>query len=204
MNRKFLITLLFIALGTFTSSAQVGINLGVKTGVNYSGFTGGIRTEFGVLGDLDMHYGVIADFKFSDKISIQPEILYSSRNGQANTKPGDDRRFSFVTNRSYIDIPVNFKYALFSKFYIEVGPQISFLATEDNVVTFYDNTSEKLIDSFDSSSTDLSANIGFSFAPINKLLFQLRLNTGFTKVVETFHSKNSMLSLSVAYNFLNI
>jgi hypothetical protein len=191
------ITLLLISLFSFyTLSAQIEYKFGLKGGVHYSGFSD--DGSFVLADSFGFQLGLISEITISNKFSLQPELLYSERKGQDGTKPGDSRSYFFVSERSYIDLPIGVKYSFSDKFHIELGPQLSFLTSDKNTITPYStnsNPDSELI----VNDIDFSANLGFGYSPTEKIIMQLRLNYGFSKVVETFDVKNSMVSLGIGY-----
>ncbi|MFS4484388.1 porin family protein [Hyunsoonleella sp. 2307UL5-6] len=194
MRKVFLIFITLLLINKV--SAQSETKIGLKFGVHYSGFTDG--GEIVLADSFGFHAGFISEILLSDKFALQPELLFSQRKGQDGTKIGDQRKFYFVSERNYIDLPLNLKYLISDKFHVEIGPQFSFLLSDKNTITPSSSDSnpdsELIINGF-----DFSANLGVSFNPSEKIIIQLRLNHGFSKVVETFDSKNSMISLGLGY-----
>ncbi|MEO8515308.1 MAG: outer membrane beta-barrel protein, partial [Flavobacterium sp.] len=56
-------------------SSDKGVSFGAKAGLNLSMLSGGGDSEIG------FHIGGLAEFKFTDKISLQPELMFSTEGG---------------------------------------------------------------------------------------------------------------------------
>ncbi len=118
--KKILLSL--VALVAVGSIYAQNISFGVKGGVNVSGFHGKDADGTPLK---SFHLGVVSEFYFTDKCSIQPEILYSSIGG---TKEKDFRikKLDLTQKIDYISVPVMAKYYLFKGLAVELGPQFSY------------------------------------------------------------------------------
>src|SRR5690606_20595756 len=77
------------------------------------------------------HVGAVAEIKFNDKFSIQPELLYSA---QGTKFPINNSEVKF--NIDYINIPIMAKYYIVDGFSVEAGPQVGFLTKAELEGTF--------------------------------------------------------------------
>ncbi|MBC6697261.1 porin family protein [Hymenobacter sp. BT190] len=107
---------------------------GVKAGFNLSDLRGGDKGAYKQLESLkSYHAGVYAQFGLNDKVSIQPEFLFTRKGfdaeqfaisgsnvGQAN---GQVRE----TRLDYLQVPVLFVYNVLDNVSLHVGPQASLL-----------------------------------------------------------------------------
>lgn len=174
---------------------------------NFSGDTGGVDFK----SRIGFNLGAFAAIDLSEKITIQPEILYSTLGAKAvnvSAFYGDmlftgDVKF----NLSYINVPVMIKYYVADKFNLEAGPQIGFL-TSAKTSTKLDGSSqtvdEDIKDSFESVDFGLNFGAGYDFT--EKLSAGVRYNFGLSNVAKTeagddSEIKNSVFSLSVGYKF---
>ncbi|RNA61445.1 PorT family protein [Chryseobacterium nematophagum] len=96
-------------------------SLGVKVGVNP-------ESKLGFYG------GIFGNIPISSKFSIQPEVLYNrlSKKGEILPDPGgflDNRNdnYNAEVDLNYLSVPVTLQYNISPHFYVECGPQISFL-----------------------------------------------------------------------------
>lgn len=119
--------ILAAVLFSITGIASAQTRWGVKAGGNlnnlkykFSGDGGSASIDGNNIG---FHAGVVADFKVSEKFSIQPQLLYALRGGDLSHELFNGVKVK--TQLHYIDLPVNFLYH--SKgFFIGGGPNFSY------------------------------------------------------------------------------
>lgn len=194
---------IFLSLGLLAGvsvAAQAqSAKFGVKAGASLTGFTGsdadGTKYKFGFNG------GVLANFGFSDMISIQPEVLYSMKGAK------DDGNSDLRLNLNYIDVPVLFKVATGATgLFFELGPQVGFTAS----AKLTDGTTS--VDFKDYvKNVDFGYAAGLGFQAASGPMIGLRYNGGFTKIgkdgsvnglqVSAGNTKNSDFQLYVGYAF---
>jgi hypothetical protein len=181
-------TLLVFALLLSTSSFSQGIDLGIKAGATFANLTGATdaSTKTGFVG------GAFLTIKFSDKIAIQGDLLYSQQGAKLEL---DD------INLNYINFPIVLKYYIIKRINIQAGPQFGTVVNDNLGEVFGPND----IISFDITGVvgigiDLPLNLritgryGFGLSEINFIEFE-----GDSK--ET-NSKNSVFSLTAGFSFL--
>ena len=181
-------TLLVFALLLSTSSFSQGIDLGIKAGATFANLTDvtDASTKTGFVG------GAFVTIKFSDKIAIQGDLLYSQQGVELDVDK---------INLDYINFPIVLKYYIIKRVNIQAGPQFG--------TVINDNLGEVIgpndINSFDITGIvgigiDLPLNLritgryGFGLSEISFIEFE-----GDTK--ET-NSKNSVFSLTAGFSFL--
>lgn len=74
---------------------------------------------------LSSHFGVFAEFVFSDFLSLQPELLYSVKGDKFTIDSDDTYESSFVYK--YLSLPIVLKYYVTEEITIEAGPQVAYL-----------------------------------------------------------------------------
>ena len=113
------IAIMFMGTTVFSQS----IDLGVKGGANFTNIMSleGLSLE----GKTEFHAGIFAAARFSEKIGIQADVLYSQQGAKFNSGNFD---------LTYVNIPVVFKYYLVEGqgLNIQIGPQFGFLV-DDNI-----------------------------------------------------------------------
>lgn len=199
-----------IAIFTVGFANAQKAEFGVKGGLNISNFSG--DTEGMNLKSIaGFNLGAFAAIDLSEKITIQPEILYSTLGAKAvnvSAFYGDmlftgDVKF----NLSYINVPVMIKYYVADKFNLEAGPQIGFL-TSAKTSTKLDGSSqtvdEDIKDSFE--SVDFGLNFGAGYDLTKNVSAGIRYNLGLSNIFKTENgddskTQNSVFSLSVGYKF---
>jgi hypothetical protein len=165
----------FLLLITLNSKAQ-GVDLGIKAGINFAELTDAT--------DLDNKtgytFGLFAGIKFSDKIGIQGDLLYSAQGV-------DD------IDLNYVNVPIVLRYFIISKLNVQVGPQFGFVV-DDNVKEIFGNNLEK-------KDFDLSGIVGLGYDLPLGFRVEGRYNFGFSDAIDDL-GKNSVFNLSVGYSFL--
>lgn len=179
---KKLIVIVFAILMTSTAFSQ-GIDFGIKAGVNFSTLSDA--------SNLDLSYktgfvgGIFAGIKFSDKIAIQGDLLYSQQGAEFDPDAID---------LNYVNIPVVLKYFLVKGFNIQAGPQFGFIV-DDNFKEVFENISN-------AESFDLTGVVGVGYDLPMGIRVDGRYNFGLTDVSDSLDGKNSVITLSVGYSFL--
>ena len=184
---KNFIIIVFTVLLTTTTFGQ-GIDLGIKAGATFANLTGATdaSTKTGFVG------GAFLTIKFSDKIAIQGDLLYSQQGAKLEL---DD------INLNYINFPIVLKYYIIKRINIQAGPQFGTVVNDNLGEVFGPND----INSFDITGIvgigiDLPLNLritgryGFGLSEFSFIEFE-----GDTK--ET-NSKNSVFSLTAGFSFL--
>ncbi|MDA3890660.1 MAG: porin family protein [Salinivirgaceae bacterium] len=182
--------------------------LGPKLGVNASyntadaAFGGDEKTA-----NYGYQFGAVAKLGFTDKLSIQPELIFSSKG--ASSKSGESRVNS---NAKYFGLPVIAKYAFLAVSGVDIygsgGFYTDYLTGLETIVK-QDGTVE-----WEEKTTDLSpynrVDFGFSiggganidFDNNDKLNIDLRISHGVTNIEKnsgSSSSRNTSIQLSAIY-----
>ena len=186
---KNFILIVFTVLFTTIAFAQ-GIDLGIKAGATFANLTNvtDASTKTGFVG------GAFVTIKFSDKIAIQGDLLYSQQGAKLELELDD-------INLNYIIFPIVLKYYIIKRINIQAGPQFGTVVNDNLGEVFGPND----IISFDITGVvgigiDLPLNLritgryGFGLSEFSFIEFE-----GDTK--ET-NSKNSVFSLTAGFSFL--
>jgi hypothetical protein len=178
------ILIVFALLVTATTFAQ-GIDLGIKAGANFATLSdvADVSTRTGLL------IGAFATLKFSDKLALQADILYSEQGADGEKGASD-------LNLDYIIFPVVFKYYIFKRLNIQAGPQFG---------SVINDSFETNLESFDVSGV---VGLGVDL-PLN-LRLTGRYNFGLNDIgfigpyggSITTNAKNSVYSLTAGFSFL--
>jgi len=185
---------------------------GIKGGMNIANLSGDTDTELGRLkSKIGFNVGFFADFRQSEKFSVQLELLYSTQGAQIKI----DENYGGISitgydrlNLGYINVPVMAKYYVSEKFTIEAGPQIGFLVSAQEKYSIEasngesDSGSEDIIENF--QTVDFGLNFGLGYDITSKLNANFRYNLGLTNIAETepgddTNVKNSVISISLGY-----
>lgn len=207
MKLKFL-SIYLIMLSSFAVFAQNGtasygnaketFNFGIKAGINLSNqnidynipnFPFNINTS----SLTSFHIGVFGEFIFSDKVSLQPEVMFSREGSKI-----DMDVLKFNQTVSYIKAPILLKLRPFnSGLSVLAGPQLGFLVNDDLDLDIDDG--ELLENSF--KSFEFSVAFGLEYDITNRFSIGGRYNLGLTDVSDTDEAslKNNNLQFSLGY-----
>ena len=221
--KKYIFTAGIIILSLTSLKAQ-NIKYGVKAGTQLSNFIGKDLENKSVVNAFG---GLYANIKLSEKLFVQPELLYSIQ-GAKSTPEYDTFGGEGVTDMDerikldYLNIPIMLQYAVAKNVCLEIGPQVGILLNSEaeldaTITTGVGISHEK--ETFDlkdyANTLDLGLNLGGVYTMDNGLNFTLRYSLGLTSIGDkdakksfTYHpptdiadTKNSVLSLGVGYSF---
>ncbi|GAB2631307.1 porin family protein [Belliella aquatica] len=186
MKKSIFLTALLVLVGFSVSFAQ-GINFGLKGGANISNFEGSSQ-NFNSESITSYHAGLFLEFGLSDRISIQPELLYSTVGANMTF---DGAAEDFRNELGYISIPLLARiYLIPNRLSLDLGPQISYLMNESENV----NITE-------SNTFDFAVTGGLTLQVIGPLFIQGRYNLGLTDVKPDAEVTNRVLQLSAGLRF---
>lgn len=199
-----------IALMAFGLSNAQETKFGLKGGLNISNFTG--DTEgLDFKSRVGFNVGGFVAIKFSEKFTLQPEVLYSAQGANIDNF-GAEIEGNFYTadvkfKLAYINIPVMFKYYAAEKFNIEAGPQIGFLTsakTSTKVNGFNQTVEQDVKDNFESIDFGVNFGVGYDFT--EHFSAGARYNIGLSNIAKTEAGDdtklhNSVFSLGIGYKF---
>lgn len=174
--------IMLIALFAGLNAAQAqAFKFGIKAGVNFANFSGGID-EIDYSGRTSFHAGLAAELGIGPKFAIGPELLYTSQGADVDGV-GD-------FNLDYVSVPVLAKiYIVPDTFSLDIGPQFSFLVDEAE-------------EAFENESFDFAVAGGATLNITKSFYAQARYVWGLTEASKEAEVKNTVLQLSLGYNFL--
>ena len=194
--KKVMIAAIAVVGFSVTGLAQQQVKFGPKAGVNLATISGNDDSEM----KIGFHVGAVAEIKFNDKFSLQPEVLYSAQGGQL--KENSDIKM----NNDYINIPIMAKYYFVEGFSVELGPQVGFLMKSEL------KGNDGSVDTKDAhKSIDFGVGVGLAYDLPMGLFVNARYNIGLSKInedieagpitVETDDVKNSVIQIGIGYKF---
>ncbi len=205
--KKILLSLAVVAAFSTCTFAQ--ITAGAKGGFNFANFGGDAE-------DTDMrvsiHLGGYLNYAISDKLSFQPELLYSSVG--CKVKESDSyqefgvqitEKYEATTKLNYLSLPLLVQYKL-GTVNVLAGPQLGFFmggkVKEEYTYTAEGYGSDSESDTHDAdgvNTLDLGFNIGLG-ANFDKINVSARYSAGLTNIVDGDDKiTNNVLQLSVGY-----
>lgn len=181
--KKLLVTA-FAVCGLLNTNAQE-VKIGIKGGLNFSEINwvnsqNKFRTS-------DFNAGFMAEIPISEKISFQPELLYSGQGGSS-------------INLSYLNMPLIGKYYLTKELSIEAGPQVGYLFSAKTGTRNVKRSFNKF---------DFGASLGLGYKFNNGFNFGVRYNRGLTKINNTStvseydntKNRNQVFQITIGYFF---
>lgn len=179
--------------------AQQQVKFGPKAGVNFANLSGTNDSEM----KIGFHVGAVAEIKFNDKFSIQPELLYSSQGAKYTSLIIPNGTLDHKLNNDYINIPIMAKYYIVEGFSVELGPQIGFLVKSEEKVE--GSNFSKTVDSKDFyKSTEFGIGVGLAYDLPMGLFVNGRYNLGLSDIRENTGGdavKNAVIQIGVGYKF---
>ena len=200
---------LLITVFAFSFLNAQDISFGLKAGPNFADLnfsdSGGeefeTRTAF--------HVGGVVELSFSDKFSVQPELLFSSVGAKIEESEGEaSMKVQFIEN--YLSVPIMLKFYPIEGLSLQAGPQIGFLLSAKSkweisgAGSGEDGTEEEdMKDEFE--SIDFGVGFGVGYKMDMGLFFDARYVLGMINVVKEIdddeYVKNNVIQLSVGYMF---
>jgi hypothetical protein len=169
---------IFIAVGILaicsTCALAQGLGLGIKAGVNIANQDISASYSAETSSQIGFHGGVFVVFMFTEKMGIQPELLYSTGGSEVDIA-GD----IYAEKLGYIILPVLFRYNINDMFCLHAGPQFGFLVSAEEE---FNGDTEDIKDDFKGS--DIAASFGVEVDLPIKLGIGARYALGLTDIVE--------------------
>lgn len=210
--KKLIITLFILsgiaAAPAFAQESQNVLRLGVKGGLNFSNFRVDEIADNNIKAGLNL--GLFVRMPVSPTVSIQPELLYSSKGSKLrydNFLQGEgEYRFNF----NYLELPVLGVFSIGENFNIQAGPYIAYLSSVNITDMEEDGSIQGIADlresSFNRLDYGLAAGIGFDF---NGFIAGARYTYGLNEVGKsnnlsgqlTNNSKNSVATIFIGFGF---
>jgi Outer membrane protein beta-barrel domain len=157
---------LVILAGVSFATANAQFQFGVKAGANFASESGSDADEAKTM--FNFNAGVFAKLPLVNRLSLQPELVYSGQGSKYDLHPDETRHLN------YLNIPILLKYSAGAGFAIETGPQIGFLLSAKQAGIDYKNFF---------NSTDFSWAVGVAYRiPESKLGIDARYNFGIANI----------------------
>ncbi|WP_370895966.1 porin family protein [Chryseobacterium gossypii] len=172
------------------------VTFGAKAGLNISFLGGASKAGF--------YGGGFVNIPVSSKLSIQPEILYNGLGAksvivptvaEAASNPGNNDDVKLSLN--YISVPVMAQYHISPGFYVEAGPQISFLIDSE---VKYRSVSIDGKKALDLRSIDYGVGAGAGYYFTSGIGIQARYMAGIGNI-SAGGPTNSVIQIGLAYKF---
>ena len=195
--------ILFFSIFSLSYSQEKGANKlvkGILGGINLSNYS---REHANA--EVGFSIGGFVDYPISNKLSAKIEAKYSLKNGyisvrynifDENNNLVDSFRLRPNAQMGSIDIPILFQYKIYNKFFIEAGPQISFLVNSK----IKDKNKNTLYPQNIFAKTQFYGNIGIGYIINDKISIDFLHEIGFTKNRKTLNRSINTFGLNIYYN----
>ncbi len=217
MKRITLSILLCIFATSLSLKAQSSdIEFGLKAGANYSQFTpdlevNGIKIA-NYKGKLGYYAGGFLNIGLSEKLQFQPELLLAMQ-GSRVIMEGVEMQGSFESTPMIFDfkssindlsliLPLEMRYFLTTKFFIEAGPQLGYIIdrkykAEDNEFEGNVPTDPNDPNNFDYDKFEFGLNLGTGYMLADNLIISARYFLGLNE--RDNNLKSSVINLGVEF-----
>lgn len=205
---------IFLGMAIAAGSLAFGQQFGIKAGMNVSSLS-----EDASLSDqkskIGFNAGVFMNAPLGSNFSIQPEVLYNNLGSKVYLSQtqvgGTTYRNEYARNMDYISVPVMFQYNATPEFYLEAGPQFSFLVSAKDKFKSTENGSttgstvhELNKDSFNGFDFGLGVGAGYYFTP--NIGLTARYMAGLSDIAKDRPSgsdsvRNNVFQVGLAYKF---
>ena len=182
--RKLSLILTTILL-TSVAFAQVP-KFGAKAGLNLASQM--VGDEGSTPSRAALYAGLFAEFDISNRLGIQPELIFSMQGAGDATNSNSPDKFN------YINLPVMLKiYVLQRSLSVDVGPQFGYLLSAKNGSTdIYDRIDNKF---------DVALCLGASYKFSEKIDATVRFNIGMIKLANNFEHTNAVNQIGIGIWF---
>lgn len=190
-------TLLFISICTAGVFAQ-GLDFGIKAGVNVANQKISGDYDLDTKAKIGFHGGVFVTWMFSEKLGLQPELLFST---QGSHDEDDMYDYSIITN--YVNVPVLLRYDINDMFSVHAGPQFGILISAEEE---FDGNKQDIKDDF--KTTDIGIALGAEADLPANFGVGVRYIIGVTNVLKEGESfgdtelKNGVLQIYLKFRIL--
>ncbi|CAA9284284.1 MAG: hypothetical protein AVDCRST_MAG56-3982 [uncultured Cytophagales bacterium] len=155
--------LLAACMAALASQVQAqGLKGGLKGGVNLAVITNTFNLGAGF--KPGVHFGGFLEAKMSEKVSFQPELLYSAQGCTTSDMRGEP---TGKVNLSYVSLPLLFNLYVGSGFHFTLGPQASVLVSakshEDGAGSLGGSREVDIKDEFKKGELSVAGGLGYKF-----------------------------------------
>lgn len=184
---------LFLGAAIAISSLSFAQTFGIKGGMNLSSISNADsfdieNSDVNSKSKVGFNAGVFANFPVAESFSIQPELLYNGLGTKLTGKDETGNEDALTLNVDYLSLPVMFQYNLVPQFYLEAGPQFSYLLSSK--VKYNGESSDSNTDGMNKFDIGVGLGAGFNITP--QFGINARYVAGFTDIVKDNPTDNSL------------
>lgn len=208
--KKTFFTILLIAVVPFVLSAQPSFRYGLRGGLNYCNLdlrSKSSDSEWPSDYRLSYHVGMVSKYSLNDRISISPELLFSSKGYKE-----ENDEISGTISYNYLSLPIFINYNFLKFLSISAGPEFNYMVAaishhksqKNNFMDFYRTYGNRFDFGFEAGisvnfSDKLSASVRY-FHGLSSLLDDMQTtDENGTLVTSQAKLQNRSFQLSFAY-----
>lgn len=198
---------LFLGLAVVAGSMAFAQQFGVKAGGDLSHLSGKDAKETN--SRFGYYAGVFANVPVGKDFSIQPEVLYNSLGFKTIDAEINNTKLTQSNSLDYVSIPVMVQYNVVPNFYVEAGPEFSFLVAAKSKAKVSGSiaginiptASVSVKDAFNTFNFGMGIGAGYNFT--KNIGINARYTAGLTDIdkVDNASAKVNGLQLGVNYKF---
>ena len=201
--KKITIALMCMLLTAGAAMAQKKFTFGPKIGVDYTHFW---DNEVDASGQFNYQAGLFMEYRFTDKFSIAPEVVFAAQGGKFNWYNESSIKISTTDHMNYVNIPVMLKYYVTPALSIDLGPQLGINVYSKYTVESKDkhlNIKETEDQKDDTKTIDVGVGLGFTYNIAKDVFVQGRYTLGLTEVFDKSWDtgKNGNAQIAIGYRF---
>lgn len=192
--------------------AQKKFTFGPKVGVDYTHFWGkNTRSFWGFKGIFNYQVGAFIEYRFTNKISVAPEVVFASQGDKFNYVYDiyDDydniigeKEGTLTYNINYINVPIIFKYYVIPSLSIDFGPQLGVNVYSKETMKEPGGKDNGTYDNDDETKAfDIGIGLGLTYNITSDVFVQGRYTLGVTSVFEWGEHKNGNAQIAIGYRF---
>lgn len=170
-------------------------SFGLKAGFNFANISD-VYSDESTSSKMGFHAGVFSNIPVAERFMVQPELLYNQKGMEY-----DDRAIKL----DYISLPVMFHYDVAQGFYLEAGPEFSYLvsAVDKNRTGSDSSTEVDIKEDLNSFDVGVGVGLGVDFAYSYTLFarYVFGVSSIINDDVASNDAKNSVFQLGFAYTF---
>lgn len=208
--KKVILSAVAIMLFGFMSAqekeqSKSDVKFGAKGGINFANLGGDDAGDASVY--VGFNVGMFVEIPVTDKLIIQPELLYSAQGSKSEgplVVDGSLYDVKATLKFNYINVPVMFKYKVVEKFSLEAGPYVGFLTAAKIKVEVdgYGSETEDIKDIVKLTDFGLALGMNYEFSDV--IFANARYQGGLTQIGDSGEGddiKNSVFQLGLGFRF---
>ena len=199
------IAMMVISSSMKAQTTEKRFDFGVKSGGNISNIINSypLPSSMGINHKIGFYFGGFVNIRFSEKLKLQPELLYSNQGYNAeyfHREINFNYDYKFRQTQSYIYLPIVLQYYFLTKMNVELGMQAGYFISSRRKVTetsLSNGEGQTSSDLSDSDRFDFGFNLGAGYDLNEHLRINVRYSLGVININD--FSKTSVWSLGLEY-----